>query len=114
MSPAVEEAVFRVSWEAALAELELEVDAAERLLAAVRAGASNDLPTGLGSWEQPAGLSPLPESMVERAQIVLDRQLRVVGDLAHAAVRSRQHLEVQRRMRPDDAVARPMFVDAAF
>ncbi len=110
--PAAAETAWRSAWEDALTALELDVDAVERMLTALHEG-TGDLPEATGSWTPPT-VGPLPESMRERAQLVLARQLRVMEDVAHAAVRSRQHLEVQRRMRPDDATSRPMYVDAAF
>jgi hypothetical protein len=114
MSPLAEELEFRVEWEHALAALELDVEHAERLLQSIHAGADEELPRALGSWTPPASIGTLPESLVDRAQVVLARQLAVIEDVASAAIRSRQHLEVQRRMRPDDATSRPLFVDASF
>ncbi|GAB3596315.1 hypothetical protein GCM10027446_22970 [Angustibacter peucedani] len=110
--PASDEAAWRVAWEDALTALELDVDSVERMLASLHDG-RGELVEPTGSWTPPV-VGPLPESLRERAQLVLARQLRVMEDVAHAAVRSRQHLEVQRRMRPDDATSRPLFVDAAF
>ncbi len=105
---------WSAAWEHALAELEMDVETAERLISSVRAWEITDVPVVVGAWAPPTHLGPLPETLLERAQLVLTRQLRVIEDIANAAVRSRQHLEVQRRMRPDDATSRPMFVDAAF
>lgn len=109
-----EESDFHAEWERALAELELDVTEAERLLQAVRGGSVGDVPEALGSWTPPAGIGRLPGSLVERASLVRARQLAVIVDMTSAVTRSRQHLEIQRRMRPDDATVRPMFVDAAF
>jgi hypothetical protein len=107
------EPVFRVEWERALARLDLDLDAAEALLAAARTGREVDLAAALGSWAPPAGIGQLPESMLERAQIVLERQLRVLEDVANAAVHSRRQLEVGRRMSAHEPT-RPLYVDAAF
>jgi hypothetical protein len=104
---------WRAAWQGALAELELDVEAAEAMLAAARLGADLDPLAGLGSWTPPEGIGALPESLRERAEIVMERQLRVIEDVANAAVRSRQHLELGRRMQPDQAPARPLYVDAA-
>ena len=103
---------WRSAWEAALADLDLELDAAEALLASTRSAGAAEAVLALGSWTPPANLGQLPESLAERAQAVLDRQLQVIEDLAHAAVRSRQQLEVGRRMLPAEPAA-PLFVDAA-
>jgi hypothetical protein len=110
IAPVVE---WQQAWEQALAALELDVVEAERMLRAARGGEEAVTPPGLGSWAPPAGLGPLPESLAERAQIILARQLAVIEDVAAAAFRSRQHLEVTRRMRPDTHTG-PLFVDAAF
>jgi hypothetical protein len=104
---------WQLAWEQALAALELDVEDAERMLQSARDGRETAVPAGLGSWAPPAGLGPLPESLAERAQVVLARQLALIEDVASAAVRSRQHHEVARRMQPT-AHARPLFVDAAF
>jgi hypothetical protein len=104
---------WQQAWEGALAELELDVDAAEAMLAAFRTGQDVDVESGLGAWTPPSGLCPLPESLRERAEVVLQRQVQVVTELAQAAVRSRQHLELGRRMRPDAEPSRPLYVDAA-
>jgi hypothetical protein len=104
---------WQEAWERALAALELDVDAAERLLRAAHEGQETGVPAGLGSWAPPAGLGPLPESLAERAQLILARQLALIEDVATAAVRSRQHHEVARRMQATPN-ARPLFVDAAF
>lgn len=101
------------AWEAALAGLELDLHAAEALLHAVHDGTHDDLPAALGSWTPPAGIGPLPATLAERAQLVLERQIAVIEQIAHATTRSRQHLEMQRRM-ADRAPSRPLFVDAAF
>ena len=105
---------WRAVWEATLNDLEQDVDAAEAILAAVHRGEHDTLPGGLGSWTPPVGIAPLPASLAERAQLILERQLRVIEDVAHAATRSRQQNEVSRRMRSDQAPSRPLFVDAAY
>ncbi|MGN6612427.1 MAG: hypothetical protein ACTHLJ_11680 [Angustibacter sp.] len=104
---------WQEAWEQALAALELDIEDAERILQAARAGHESPMPVGLGSWAPPAGLGPLPESLAERAQLVLARQLALIEDVASAAVRSRQHHEVARRMQATPH-PRPLFVDAAF
>ncbi len=103
---------FRAEWERALAALDLDLDAAEALLASMRGGRELEVADALGSWSPPAGIGRLPDSLAERAQAVLDRQVRIIEDVANAAVRSRQQLEVGRRMSAV-APAAPLFVDAA-
>ncbi|GAB3681701.1 hypothetical protein [Angustibacter aerolatus] len=106
---------FDHAWADALAALELDVDHAERMLAKLHGGApADDVPAGPGAWAPPTHLGPLPDGMLERAKIVLARQLAVTERIAHAAVRSRKQLDVDARMHQAPAPARPMFVDAAF
>ncbi|WP_056671633.1 hypothetical protein [Angustibacter sp. Root456] len=107
-----DERSWRAEWEAALTLLDLDLDAAEALLAASRGGPTAGAVEALGSWTPPAGLGRLPESLQERAEAVLARQLRVIEDVAQAAVRSRQQLELSRRMAPSQPTP-PLFVDAA-
>lgn len=105
---------WRAVWVATLTDLEQDVDSAEALLAAVRRGDQDELPTMLGSWAPPIGIAPLPESLHERARIVVERQLRVIEDIARAATSSRQQHEVSRRMSFDQAPSRPLYVDATY
>jgi hypothetical protein len=104
------------AWLRALEDVELGVEEAERLLARLHPDAPDDAvahPPLTGAWAPPTGLGPLPESLEERARIVLARQLQVAERLAAAAVRSRQQLAFARRA-DVTAPARPLFVDAAF
>jgi hypothetical protein len=108
---------WRDAWVRALDEAELGVAEAERLLAAVHAGASPDAAPDArssltGAWAPPTGLGPLPETLEERARIVLARQLAVAERLAAAAVQSRQQLAFARGA-DVTAPTRPLFVDAA-
>jgi hypothetical protein len=97
-----ESADWQRAWVRALDDVELGVQEAERLLGSLS-----------GAWAPPTGLGPLPESLEERARIVLARQLEVAERLAAAAVLSRQQLAFARRA-DVTAPARPLFVDAAF
>lgn len=110
---------FSVAWAQALDELELEVDRAERLLRAVHdpgshhpgeafdeSGAALDVP-----WVAPRIREPLPASMVERAQLLLERQLATAGRLATAMTTSRRHMDVVETLAR--AESRPMYVDQA-
>jgi len=116
------DADWRAAWTRALDEVELGVEQAEQLLSQLHADAVNpdsdpdrDSPLGLvpGSWTPPTGLGPLPETLEERARIVLARQLQVTERLAAAAIHSRQQLAFARRADVSPP-ARPLFVDAAF
>jgi hypothetical protein len=104
------------AWVHALEDVELGVEEAERLLASLHPDAPDAVashPSLTGAWAPPAGLGPLPESLEERARIVLARQFQVAERLAAAAVHSRQQLAFARRA-DVTAPARPLFVDAAF
>ena len=108
---------WQAAWAGALDEVELGVEQAEELLSRLHAGRALDSGDGLsflqGAWAPPAGLGPLPESLEERARLVLARQLEVSGRLAAAAVQSRQQLAFTRRA-DVTAPARPLYIDAAF
>jgi hypothetical protein len=112
---AAEHSGWSTAWAHALDAVELDLDEAERLLTRLHADALDPvaaLTAARGAWAPPVGLGPLPESMEERARIVLARQLDVAERLAAAAVHSRQQLAFTRHadVRPP---ARPLFVDAA-
>jgi hypothetical protein len=107
---------WQQAWVRALDDVELGVQEAEQLLARLHAdSADTGTPVAAlhGSWAPPTGLGPLPESLEERARIVLARQLEVAERLAVAAVHSRQQLAFARRA-DVSAPPRPLFVDAAF
>lgn len=122
---------FTAAWVRALDELELEVDRAEALLSAEHARAAG--PAGaagraaraaradraqadgsadaMAPWVPPQLRTPLPDTLRERAERLLERQLVVTGRLAAAMTSSRRHLDVVERLVPSDP--RPMYVDQA-
>lgn len=102
---------FSAAWAAALDDLELEVDRAERLLRAEHTRTDADNAPAAGAWAPPTLRTPLPDSMRERAERLLERQLAVAGRLSTAMTSSRRHLEVVDRLVPSDA--RPMYLDEA-
>jgi hypothetical protein len=85
---------WEAAWSAALDELELAVDDAERML--------TDAHTVPGDtrWRPPVGLGPLPASLEARARSVLARQLAAAEMLSSAAVRTRRQLRIQEAVRP--------------
>lgn len=101
---------FSAAWVTALDELEVEVDRAEQLLRAEHTRTGTDLPSA-ATWVPPSVRTPLPDSLRERAERLLERQLAVAGRLATAMTSSRRHLEVVDRLVPSDA--RPMYLDRA-
>ncbi len=101
---------WRTAWSEALAELESDVEQAEAVLAAVREGRGEEkLPTG--GWTPPAVRGPIPDDLVERAQVLLERQQETVRRIALAMTASRRHLAVIDRL--SGPAPRPMFVDRA-
>ncbi|NMR21032.1 hypothetical protein HIR71_12515 [Cellulomonas fimi] len=96
-----------VAWSDALADLELSVADAEALL---RAGHATG-PVGPG-WVPPSHLGQLPAPLVERAQALLDRQVRVARGLAAAAAQSRRELRAVEQLRATPE-ATPVYLDTA-
>ncbi|WP_062382539.1 hypothetical protein [Demequina iriomotensis] len=82
-----DEAAWHEAWERTLAELELDVDEAERMLAA--AYIPPEAPTR--TWRPPVGIGPMPASLEARARALLARQVDVSARLAAAASDSRRH-----------------------
>jgi hypothetical protein len=105
---------WEAAWSAALAELEVDVDRAEQLLAAARTGMVAELNFPGRVWVAPVLEGPVPESLRARAQAVLERQLRAAEELSRSIATARRDLAVARRM-SDAAVDRsaPAFLDAA-
>ncbi|MFC5381498.1 hypothetical protein [Aquipuribacter nitratireducens] len=101
---------FTAAWHAALDDLELEVDRAEALLHALHSPAGAADPVPPGGWTPPAIGAPLPESLRERAELLLERQLSVAGRLSTAMTASRKHQDVVGRL--VEREPRPMYVDA--
>lgn len=106
---------FDHAWQRALDDLEVDVERAEALL---RDGHEDhggpDARDGgppTVTWTAPRLDAPLPDSMRERAERILERQLAVTGRLASAMTSSRRHMDVVDRLVPSDA--RPMYVDQA-
>lgn len=83
------------AWEAALAELELDVAAAEAMLTLDHIA---DAPPR-DPWAPPLGLGPLPAPLVDRARTLLDRQIEVGRRLAEAAELSRRHSRAAQALR---------------
>lgn len=98
---------FSAAWHDALDELELEVSRAEDLLRSGHAETAASLPP----WTPPTLRAPLPDTLLERAERLLERQLVVAGRLSAAMTSSRRHLDVVERLVPSDP--RPMYVDQA-
>ena len=103
------------AWADALSALELDVTRAESLLAAHRYGdleAGEAAPAG-AAWTAPALPGPLPECLRERAQAILQRQLRVSADLARGIATARRDLLLAQRL-DTSADPAPVFLDTRF
>ena len=109
---------WSTAWADALAELEMSVDEAERLLVAAHradavdgAGAVTSM-TLRAAWTPPSHVGLLPAPLAERATALLERQLRVAQQLAEAAAHSRRQLRAVESMRAG-AESRPVYLDTA-
>ncbi|MGJ7441889.1 hypothetical protein [Aquipuribacter sp. MA13-6] len=110
---------FDHAWQRALDDLEVDVERAEAMLRDSHEDHGGDQQGGPGpdgapprvTWTAPRLDTPLPDSMRERAERILERQLLVTGRLSTAMTSSRRHMEVVDRLVPSDA--RPMYVDQA-
>lgn len=105
----VAEDVWHGRWEAALAALELDVDAAEELLRTAHLPDVGEV-ARVAAWTPPAAMGPLPAALHDRARALLDRQLEVARRVAEAAALSRRHLGAARALRARPA-ASPVYVD---
>ena len=103
---------FDAAWADALAELELDADRADAVLAAVRTG--REVPQDWHStWAPPRDLGPLPASLADRARALLDRQLRTSHALAQACALTVEQVRKGERMSGSARQpAVPVFVDA--
>lgn len=93
------------AWEAALAALELDVASAEGMLALDHIADAPPDP-----WAPPTGLGPLPASLGDRAQALLDRQIEVGRRVAEAADLSRRHSRAAQALRSVGPSV-PVYVD---
>lgn len=98
------------AWSAALADLELAADDAERLLASAHLPPTAEV-ARVAAWQPPVGLGPLPLGLRARAQALLERQIDLARRTADAARVSR------RQARATDALssrgpALPVYLDA--
>lgn len=100
------------AWTAALDELELDVAAAEALLADRQHLDASAGPLTPGGWRPPL-LGPIPGELRPRAQALLDRQLATAAALTLALAGARRQLALTRRLQTGDDGGRPLFVDTA-
>ena len=93
------------AWGDALSALELDVDLAEQMLALGHLAQDPPDP-----WAPPAGLGPMPLTLVDRARTLLDRQIAVARQVAEAADLSRRHSRAVEAMRTQPPSS-PVYVD---
>jgi hypothetical protein len=108
--PAPADAGWETAWAAALTELELAADEAERLLASAHLPGTGEV-ARTAVWRPPQGLGPLPASLHVRAQALIGRQLDVAQRTAEAMRLSRRHLRAVATMRARPAAV-PVYLDA--
>jgi hypothetical protein len=98
------------AWVAALDTLELDVSAAEALLADDQRLRERPL---ADPWHPPAGMGPLPLDLRPRADAILTRQLAVGEAIARTLVGNRRQAALLHRMEGGSEARRPAYVDCA-
>ncbi|HEU5045555.1 MAG TPA: hypothetical protein VFT75_15630 [Nocardioidaceae bacterium] len=84
----LEQPTAEEAWEAALDDMELTLDIAERLLR----GHNPDIAVLAAPWDIPDVSGPMPKSMQRRARKLLRRQSALIEETAQAAALSRQQI----------------------
>lgn len=106
------EQVWHDAWSAALREVELDVDAAEALIAAMHSGSEDEpAPAATNDFVDPSVLGPMPREFADRARVLLQRQLDVGQRLSEAMWQSRTQRRGLNKL--SDAERRPVFLDQA-
>ena len=103
-------AEWRSAWVAALDEMELDVTAAEAMLADDHRYAEHP-PANL--WKAPTDLGALPLELRPRADEILTRQLRAAEEIARRMIATRQQMAMNARIETGEAVKRPVYLDCA-
>ena len=101
---------WREAWVAALDEMELDVAAAEAMLADEHRHAEY-APADI--WKPPTELGALPLELRPRADEILTRQLRTAEEIARRLVATRQQMSMTQRIETGEAVKRPVYLDCA-
>lgn len=100
---------WHTAWADALSQLEVDLAAAEELLAVAHLPTVEEV-AAAAAWHPPVGLGALPAPLEVRARSLLDRQLAVARRLAEAAAQNRRQVTAAEAMRGRPA-ASPVFVD---
>lgn len=101
--------VWHDAWAAALDDLEVTLEAAERLLRGEEPG-QDETP----AWHPPDMKGPMPAEHVARAQALLGRQRLLISQVASARVGVRQKLELLAKLTGSNGSQRsstPVYVD---
>jgi len=97
---------FHAAWVEALDRLEVDVTAAEAMLAA-----ATEEPVALAPWVPPPVRGPLPSDLEPRARLVLERQLAVAQRLTQRVTRTGRHRQLTERIRGTAHADIPVYVD---
>jgi hypothetical protein len=108
--PVAPEQDWRTAWASALDTLEMDVIAAERLLADDHR--SRDLPPA-DPWSPPAGLGPLPLDLRPRADAILARQLATAAAMVAGIGATRRQAALAGRLESGRDDDRPAYLDCA-
>ena len=95
---------WRSAWASELDRLELDVERAEQMLRV------ND-PTPIQAWKPPVMHLAMPEDLVPRARLILERQLAVAHDIARAAAVTQQQLAYTRKVAGNLPPDIPVYLD---
>jgi len=95
---------FRAAWAAALDQLEVDVETAERMLA------TQD-PDPLPVWEPPRVVGALPADLEPRARLVLERQLAVAHRITERLASNTQQQRLARAVRETGTPDTPVYLD---
>jgi hypothetical protein len=101
--------VWHAAWVAALDELELSLDDAERLLEGNHPGEA-EIPL----WKPPTIPAPIPDELLPRAEELVARQRDVIGATLRAMAAARQQLELVDKvagLHGARTADRPVYVD---
>ena len=101
---------WKGAWAQALDELEMDVAAAEALLADDHRAREMPRPD---PWRPPEGLGPLPLDLRPRADAILARQLAAAEALAVAMTAHRKQAALIGRIQAGEPAPRPVYVDCS-
>ena len=95
---------WHAAWVEALDRLELDVERADQMLRA------ND-PEPMPPWEPPALHVSMPEDLLPRARLILERQLVVAEDIARAVTTTQRHRALAARISANNPPEVPVYLD---